>query len=80
VEFKEQVDDLRIAPSALGLFFHRAERVLDGEYALIRPGAGKRIVNVGDLKDAREERDVAAAQAIGISGTVPAFMVMADDR
>ena len=61
MEFKEQRDDVRIPPTPLGFLLHDAQGLLDRIRAFIRTRTGERVVDVGDLKDPGEQRDLAAA-------------------
>src|SRR5688500_4819046 len=47
---------------------------------LVRPAVDHRLVGVGDSDDARAERDVLAAQPVGIAGAVEALVMVANDR
>ena len=45
-----------------------------------RAGAGHRVVGVGDVDDARGERDVVAAQSVRVAAAVGPLVVQLDDR
>src|SRR5688500_4014563 len=47
---------------------------------LVRPAVDHRLVGVGNGDDARAERDVLAAQPVGVAGAIEALVVVANDR
>src|SRR5215469_719778 len=56
------------------------QRFLRTERRTIRTVLDERVIHVGNLEDARLERDLFSAQAVRIAASVKAFMMMADHR
>ena len=50
-----------------------------GKCGLVRTSRAQGVVDVDDLQDTRENRNVAARQAVGISRTVRVLVMVADD-
>ena len=59
---------------------HHVERFIVRKRHLERPARNERVVDVGDGKDARGERNLLAGEAVRISRTVPALVVRLHDR
>ena len=55
-------------------------RLRPGRRGAVRAVGGERVERVGDREHARGERDLLAAQPVGIAGAVPALVVVADDE
>ena len=78
-DFGEQRDEFGIAPAALRFFEHDFERVGVGERRLIGTRGGEGVIDVGDLQNARQQRNPFAAEAVGIAGAIPPLVMAADD-
>src|SRR6266481_3640538 len=68
-----------IPPAAFYFFPHDGEGLFRRKSLAIGPVRSKRVVDVGDLKDARGEWNLFALQAVRVSGAVLLFMVVAND-
>src|ERR1051325_11376178 len=79
MEAGKNFKNTRIAPSAAGLVGQNFQGAASVVSFLIRPGAGQRIVDIGDLDDSGQNRDFILPETVRISGAVPTFMMMPDD-
>ena len=59
---------------------HHPRRFLVRQGRFVRPLGSERVIYVGYLQDARQQRNVLAPKVIGIPGAVPVLVVVADDR
>ena len=59
---------------------NRVDGLLMRKRLFVRPRGSQRIVDVGDLQDGSQQRDLFAAEFIGVSSAIPAFMMVSDDR
>ena len=76
----EHLHQLRIAPAPLGLLLHDLEGCFGLHGFLIRTCTRQGIVDVGHLHDPGQQRNPVALEAIRIAGTVPPFVMAANDR
>src|ERR1039458_2512974 len=80
VERKEEFHDLGIAPTALGFFLHDVEGSGGRKGRFVRPGVCERVVDVDGLQYAGQQGDLLAAQPIGVTAAIPAFMVVRSEE
>src|SRR5579863_1224447 len=73
-------NQFHIPETAAGLFLHGLRSLLVGESRLVGTCGAERVVNVDNLQDSREHRNLRGEQPIGIAGAVRVFMMMPDDR
>src|SRR5215831_6774396 len=76
----ENPHQIRIAPSASGLFLHYRQRGFRRESLLVGTGAGESIVYIRELQDARQQGNLFSLEAVRIAGAVPSLVMMTDDR
>src|SRR5437764_11074975 len=61
-----------------GVFFKRPSRLVLRYSCAVRPRVPQRVVCIGKCKDAGRQRYVRASQTIGVSCTVPVFVMKLD--
>src|ERR1700674_5859768 len=76
----EFVQDGPIPPAALYFFAHDGKGLFQRKSLAVGSVRSKRVINVGDLKDARCERNLCALQPVRVSGAVLLFMMVTNDR
>src|SRR5882762_9554906 len=74
------IDQETIPPAAFYFFPYDGEGLFRRESLAIGPVRSERVVDVGDLKDARGEWNLFALQAVRVPGAVLLFVVVANDR
>ena len=77
---EEFVDEFFIPKSGARFFAHRGGGSFVIERGLVGPLGSQCVVHIDDLQDARQQRDFAFLQTVGITGTIRVFMMVADDR
>ncbi len=80
VQTREQVEDARIAPATLGLPPHHAHRFRRCVGSLVWALAGERVINIGDLQNAGQKRNLIASKSVRVPGAIPLLVVVANDR
>ena len=79
-ELQEHADQLRVELAGPGSLAEALQRDFLVERGLVRALGAEGVVDVDDRHEAREERDLLAAQPVRIAAAVPALVVVPDDR
>jgi hypothetical protein len=61
------------------VFFQFFNRFLMGKRSPVRPGAGHRLIGIGNGQDAGIEMDLISLQPFGVTASVPVFVMLQDE-
>src|SRR5687768_11726975 len=75
----ERAEHLRVENGA-GFLLHDLERLLAGVGTAETARTGQRVVDIGNADNARSQWDLLTLETIGISSSIPVFVVVADHR
>src|SRR5438874_766245 len=75
---KELIHEMRVPQPAGGFAPHRLFCFRMCERRLVRTCRGERVVHVHGLKYTRQQRDIVPGEPVGVAGSVPMLVMMAD--
>ena len=78
-EALEFINQGGVPPAAFGFVAHHLDGFFHRHRGPIRAIGGERVVDIDGLQDSRSEGDFVALETVGITRTVPSFMVVANE-
>src|SRR5262249_24449935 len=76
---KEFCDQFGIVKALSRLFQHCSFCLPVAERWLVWTGSAEGVIDIDNLQHAGQQRDVVARETVGVSGSIPVFMVMTND-